>query len=400
MKLSKKYLLILLAITGIYLLITELKPKDLCYQALVDLRILKPCYNPNKNFIEIFRQQGFDYEKIDQEISFTSLKKLSETTESDLKIPTISHHIYFAQDLKPKPLLDFYIKKMAENFTKLNNVNQNWQHYIWTNNENIFPEHIRKFKNVMVRDILELKDHALYPYLMEVIKKGDKNKAYFMEASDVLRLMLLQRFGGIYQDMDYEIYNAKALLSLMKKFDFIGAREFPELRSYYGNSVIISKANHPIINEALDRLKQYNIDKINIPDYIKYPCNLYDKLYLNSPPLVTLSYFSKNNIENNDDIILPSWMLLNVNFARFKNGDCDYAKINQEGFENNNQKLEDLITKYTAQIVRKESSNSEGNIYHNYKDGANFDIIGADMFCGTWVDKKVPKNYYWSFYEK
>ena len=87
-------------------------------------------------------------------------------------------------------------------------------------------------------------------------------------------------------------------------------------------------------------------------------------------------------------------MLLNVEFARFKNGDCQYSNINS--FESNNQNLPKLIEVFTAQVKNTISTN-ENNIYYSSKDKDNFKIIGADMFCGSWVDKKAKRNYYWNF---
>lgn len=394
-----KILCLILLLSCTTLFFTKTKFKDLYYQTLVELKILKPCYTPEKNFIEVFKQEGFDYKIKDKEITLTSLSKLQNLPINDkFSIPNISHHVYFVQSENPKALLEFYIKKMEANFSKLNETSLSWIHYIWTNNPNIFPDHIKNYKNVKVGNIDIFKDHPLYNHLKETINNGNTNRAYFMSASDILRLMLLQRFGGLYQDMDYEIYDAASLFELKGKFDFIAAREFTSPNSYYGNSIILAKPNHPVINEALARIKNHEIDRNRSPYYIKYPCNFYDELYFNSPPLLTLAYFAKNNLNSNNDIILPSWMLLNVEFARFKNGDCNYDKINREGFDYNNQILPELIKTFTSQ-VKSDTSFNETTIYYNFKDKDKFKIIGADMFCGSWVDKKAKRNYYWNFYE-
>ncbi len=381
----------------------NLKPKNIIYEALVRLHILKPCYNPEANFIEIFSQEGFDYLQKDKEIVENSLRQLLDNNIKDKDvIPTISHHIYFTSEVNPGKLLPFYIDKMEANFNKLNALEKPWQHFIWTNNADLFPDKIKNIKNVIVKDIAVFKGHALYQYLLETIHKGNQSKAYFMEASDILRLMALQKFGGLYNDMDYEIYNAEALFKLIKKFDFIGGREFTNAQSYYSNAVILAKPNHPVINEAIARLEKYNLTNklADIPNYIKYPCNFYDKLYLNSPPLLTISYFIKSNVDGNNDIILPSWMLLNVDFARYKNGACDYAKINQLGFAAGNDKLHILMDEFSAAVNDNNNIDSSENIYFNLNERRNFPIIGADMFCGTWVSGKAPKQYYWNIYER
>ncbi len=360
--------------------------KESYYNILVKFGVLKQCFNPEENFKEIFQIENINYLKDDKKITQSSLEKLAEKNlKAVSSISKISHHIYFVQQNNTKPLLDFYVKKMAENFNKLNYLDKSWQHFLWTNNSNIFPDSVKNISGVVIKDLKEMQEHPLYNYLLQTINNGNENKAYFMEASDILRLMVLQKFGGMYNDIDYEIYNAISLNQLLNKFDFLGGREFDKEFSYYGNAFMAAKPNHPVINEALRRIEKFNVKQKNIPQYLKYPCNLYDKLYLNSPPLLTIAYFLKNNIAGNNDVIVPAWMLFNVNFARFKNGECDYRKLNQQGFAANNQKLDALISEY-----KKEHLNDKYSF---------FEIIGADMFCASWVDKKVKKNFYWRWNE-
>lgn len=381
-----KAILTILAILIILLSFKNFKIKESYYNSLVTIGILKQCFNPDDNLKDIFRIENIDYLQEDKNIMESSFNKLkSESFKEVSTISKISHHIYFVQENNTKPLLDFYIKKMAENFNKLNYTDQAWQHFLWTNNAEIFPDSLKNMQGVVVKNLQEMHSHPLYNYLLQTIKNGNDNKAYFMEASDILRLMVLQNFGGVYNDIDYEIYNAKALNDLLNKFDFIGGREFDKDFSYYGNAFIAVKPNHPIINEALRRIEEFNVKQHNIPQYLKYPCNLYDKLYLNSPPLLTISYFKKNNLDGNNDVILPSWMLFNVNFARFKNGECNYKKLNQEGFAANNEKLETLISNYRQEHLSDKNS--------------SLDIIGADMFCASWVDKKAKRKFYWIWNE-
>ena len=178
--------------------------------------------------------------------------------------------------------------------------------------------------------------------------------------------------------MDYEIYNADKLFDLMKQFDFIGGRELTKPLSYYGSAFFAAKANHPVLNEAVAR-RIRNWKGENCPIYIKYPCNLYDGIYFNAPPLITLAYFAKNNIDGNNDVILSPWMIFNAGFALSKNLGCEYAKLTKAEFEQKNHDLVKLLSEFAKQANEKN------------------DIIGADMFCGGWSDTKVSKNYYWNW---
>ena len=285
---------------------------------------------------------------------------------------------------------------MKASFNKLNTVNSSWQHYIWTNKAEIIPDEISQIPGVKIKDIAEFKEHQLQPYLMEAIKKGNDLKPHFSEASDFLRFMALQKFGGIYTDMDCEIYNEQALLELMKKFDFIGGREITKSLSYYGSAFIAAKPNHPILNEAIAKdIRNHNLNADN-PNYIKYPCSPYDKIYFNAPPLITMAYFAKNNIDGNIDIILPTWMILNATFARYKNIDCNYDAVTKAEFQQREANLKNLLSFYP--LNAREEGVDDANIYYSIRDRANYDIIAADMFCGGWSENSKPikkRHYYW-----
>ena len=309
---------------------------------------------------------------------------------------------------------------MKANFAKLNQVDENWQHNIWTNKPELFPEEIKNIKGVYLRSPDEFKEHNLYDKLQKALKNGNQIRSYYAEAADLLRLMAVQKFGGIYNDMDYEIYDANILYDYMKKFDFMAGRETPDIHSYYGNAFIAAKPNHPIMTEALRRvLRNHLLDPKDptLPEYLKYPCREYDRIYFDGPPTVTMSYFSKNNIEGNVDVILPPWMIFNLNFARYKNEYCDYFKIDKDDFITNDKNLDKLMAEYiTNDVFSMEPfikyskpqaiagadlriRVSEQNIYYSFKDRAKYPVIGADMFCGSWVGdgKSFKMNHYWQW---
>ncbi len=172
------------------------------------------------------------------------------------------------------------------------------------------------------------------------------------------------------------------------------------LNSYYGNAFIAAKPNHPIMLKAL-AINERNYIKTNAPDYIKYPCKESVRIYYNGPPLLSIAYFLQNNINGNSDIILPSWMIFNAHFARFKNKICTYTKITKTEFNDNNNHLSSLLKNYTinTEIEGGESTDPAlQNIYYNTNYRKDFPIIGADMFCGNWIiGNKFKRNYYWNW---
>ena len=441
---SKKTIIIIITLLILLVIGRILKtngyiPKNYIYQTLVKLNILKPCYNAGINLIEIIRQEGFNYDQENAKIILSSLNKLLDKNiklPEIPKIPTITHKVYLVSEDRLTKLDDFYIEELKVNFNKLNNLGYNWQHNIWTNKTSLFPDDVVNIKGVKIRNLVEFKGHPLYEYLLEVLNKGNSIKPHLAEAADLTRLLAVQKFGGIYSDMDYEIYNPKALYDLMRKFDFLAGRETPSQASYYGNAFFAAKPNHPIINEALKLELRNRQLKEDVPTYIKYPCNNYDNLYFNGPPLLTISYFRKNNIDGNSDVILPPWMIFNLYFARFKNGIfyndseikpdlsftskknntkvCNYSLITRENFNINNQKMNLLLSNYITNITTKNFQryyainnanrddntprDYEHNIYYDLNDRKMFDIIGADMFCGSWTEggKVFKRKYYWN----
>lgn len=382
------------------------------YSRLVKYHILKKCYNSDVDFDDIFAQEGLDYISQNQKTINESLDKLDNlknTSEKTSKIPTITHKIFFASSKKTVTLSDYYLENMKVNYTNLNNLGYEWEHNIWVNQNDLITDEIKAIKGVKLRDLSELKDHPMYPVLLDLIDKGADLKAYLAQASDLFRLMLLQKFGGLYSDMDYEIYDPSYLLSLMKNFDFIGAREHWSENAYYGNAFLAAKPNHPILNEAMTRSYRnyhFNILDSSTPNYIKYPCKISDNLYFNGPPLISISYFKKNNIEGNNDIIMPPWMIFNVSFIRYKNETCDLSNISKEFIQDKNSHLESLLNQFILkpEIIKGQKNDlvrvsaQHENIFYNLKNRNHYRIVGADMFCGSWTEgaSNFKKYYYWN----
>ena len=408
----KKFIIIIFAILAFFAVIKAPKIKKYFenqryYKYLLTLNLLKHCYVAHPDIEAILAQEGFDYYANDLKVTSDSLYKLENKNiqASDIpKIPMITHHVYFSANGSLPKLDDFYIEELKLHFNNLNALSDGWQHNIWTNQANLFPAEVTKIKGVKVRSITEFDDHPVYQNLIDVLKKGNELRPYLTEATDFVRLMAVQKFGGIYSDMDYEIYNPKILFDWMKKFDFIGARETMYIDSFYTNAFFAAKPNHPILNDALERrFRNYNLEQK--PDYIKYPCNIYDRILFNGPVLMAISYFAKNNIDGNSDIIFPSWMMMNMDFSRFKNNHCKLSEITKESFNETNKNLDKILAEFADNPEvdpwqYKDNINNPAlqNIYYNLKYHNGYDIIGTDASCGTWIIKgNHSKFYYWNW---
>lgn len=372
-------------------------------EKLVAKNIKKKCHDPAM-LEDFIAQEGFNYEEENKKAVSDSLKKLYDSNikpADHLKVPAITHRMYFSNEEKPVPLNIFYLELLKANYSRLNSTSEEWTHYIWTNMPELFPEEIKNIKGVQVKTLEQFKDHKLYDTLITTIEKGKQLRGRYSEASDVLRFTAIQQLGGFYSDMDYELYHPEILLDYMKKFDFVGARDD---NSYYASQFIAAKPNHPILNKAVDLMYRNHVLKDQAPDTVKYPCTPYNAIYFNAPPLFTVAYFSANNKDGNDDIILPAWMTLNLNFARYKNKTCKYSEITEEKFMATENNLVQIMQDFTQDLSIKDNTSIKefkdyhNNIYYSTKYRGNLKIIGADMGCGTWASERQGSSYsfYWN----
>jgi hypothetical protein len=202
------------------------------------------------------------------------------------KIPKIVHHIW----LGPKPVPS-YFWEYRESWKKHN---PDWEYRFWTDKE--------------VADLdFELKD--LY---MRTPNWGEK--------SDILRAELLERFGGLYVDTDFEC--VKSFDELHHKYDFYAGLEPPHDgdKSSSAPHVTISDAligsapNHPIIKKW--------------KSYIRSHWEEYEQKYPDSPKRVLLRTFypfgkaviSKMHDKERTNIIFPATYFFPITFTELSKG--------------------------------------------------------------------------------
>lgn len=298
---------------------------------------------------EVFASEGIDYDKQNKILMENSAHYLSNINEykDRNKIPLITHQIYFTSKNNPKEIDDLSLRKMILSAQRLNDVDSSWKHYIWTNNLSIIPKSFTNIKNVEVHQIEELSDSELYLNLKSILE-DESNKTRFVEASDLTRVMSLYKFGGVYFDLDYEVYRPEKLAELLKALDFIGGKELDKDLSAIGNSFIATAPNHPILNEALSLLSRNLNQNIDRPDYVKYPCSNWHKTWFDSGPALITSAVYRAASNSTIDVILPSNILYNAEYARYNAPDSRCYDPNK--------------------IIKT----------------LDLETIGADMFCGSW----------------
>ena len=245
-------------------------------------------------------------------IKYNNLGKKSKYLDS---VPYITHHVYFTPSENPKPLKPADILNIIKTSFDLNKFSPRWKHYIWTNNPEILPPEFAMIPNLEIRNIDEFKDHMIYKELTSLIYSTNFSKRYFAASSDVARMMIVEKLGGIYMDLDYEIYNYQTLMELIRTNNFVGG-VVADFVTFFeaNNSFFAAKPAHPIVFTALSFLYR-NLTSKDLPNYVKFPCaRSYSNIVTTLIPL-TVAIYKKLDIKT--DILLPYRFLFDLSEKRF-----------------------------------------------------------------------------------
>lgn len=194
--------------------------------------------------------------------SLDALKnKLSNISRDDNpKIPLRSHTIWLTSPDNPIEFPDEYIYWLKESINACP-TSQGFKHWFWVSDKKKLPKTMNKFKemDVEVHEVSELGHFTLKPHF----EKELSNKR-FGRSSDIFRIVVLKKFGGIYKDTDYRFHQSFA--PLLHLYNFFSCRE--PMSSFIGNAVIAASPDHPVINEYLALLER-NYGGISAPPYIQ-----------------------------------------------------------------------------------------------------------------------------------
>ena len=184
--------------------------------------------------------------------------KLKISNKSKTLIPKKIHQIWLGDKKIPKKCKNWMISWQE--------LNPKWEYKLWDE---------RNIKE------LDAKDLNIYS------KKF--NPGY---RSDILRYMILKKFGGIYVDTDFECL--KPLPSNILKYKFIAGIMFGN-NPCIGNSILMSAPNFLLMDNILNYINSKNY-KNEINHIIQH----------SGPDTVTREYFKLNRTNQNECLILPS----------------------------------------------------------------------------------------------
>ena len=219
--------------------------------------------------------------------------KNSADVKKDIKksIPHIFHNIYFTSKDNPKEIKDSDVEIIKNNVLKTMLAFPDREYILWTDDNNI-QDTIRNIEGLKIENIYGISDNDLNSELSEKIVSED-----FGMASDILRAVLIKKYGGTYLDLDYAIYNYSLLRDFINSYTLILGKDSLG-KEYFGNAFIAASPNHSVLINYVNKIKN-NLsmpdpkDKSNacvvekwdgVPEYVKYPANDFSNVILKPAP--------------------------------------------------------------------------------------------------------------------
>ncbi|MBX3487258.1 MAG: hypothetical protein KF798_05085 [Candidatus Paracaedibacteraceae bacterium] len=214
------------------------------------------------------------------------------------KIPGIIHSIWLTHKDKPIEFPEEFIQYALDSF-KACPTEEGYKHILWVQSKKRLPHTVKRLKDsgIKVKEYKKLGDFKLKVKLKEELKKKK-----FGRASDILRVEILERMGGIYRDTDYRIHHS--LTPLLLSYNFIAARE--PMSSFICNAFIATSPGHPTI-KALKDLIIRNYDPHRAPDYIKHipDSDGFATILITGPGAFTTAIAKTIGQGDERDVILP-----------------------------------------------------------------------------------------------
>ena len=233
--------------------------------------------------------------------SLNNLADISEQLSENLlanktysnKIPYLVHHIWFTNPSNPREININEIKNIIQAKETLGENHSKWSHIVWTNDKNLLPFSVETLENngIEVRSIEAYKQEF---QLYETVSHFIENKSWGI-ASDTMRYNILQKFGGIYSDLDFSF--SRSVENDMYKYDFFAQNLV--------NFFIAAKADHPILNYLVDTMER-NFN--NTPSYISTipETEIFAKTVYTTLLPFAASILKNANQDNNIDMIFRS----------------------------------------------------------------------------------------------
>lgn len=252
------------------------------------------CREEGVSPIELYRKRAELYDRFKIEAMLT--QELPETP----RIPLTLYHIWLTDPNAPKEpplwMLEF-VKRCRENNSAL----AGWQHYFLVQNADLFVKSKEFLKDLCI-EFVNISDFLGTLELQEEFDESllDLN---FGQASDILRVEVLRKFGGGYLDSDLVV--VQPLKAYFYLYDSVfGIEPWSE---YIGNAFMACAANHPVMLEMTRLIKRnFAIKRQGERFYTEGPPDKkLNAILRTGPGPLTFAFHHRANENGFKDIAMP-----------------------------------------------------------------------------------------------
>ncbi|MFN9001086.1 MAG: glycosyltransferase, partial [Holosporales bacterium] len=161
-------------------------------------------------------------------------------------IPAIIHKIWLTNPNNPHDIPEKQLQGLIETCQQF----PDYRHILWTNYPEALKPSLKKLGDlkigIEVRSIEELRDLPGTKIGQAYLRQN-----IFANATDIIRLQILARDGGIYSDMGWTVFR---LANVYDVFDAVMNTEYFD-QGIVSHNVIATKANDPVIVTTLEKLQ-------------------------------------------------------------------------------------------------------------------------------------------------
>ena len=210
--------------------------------------------------------------------------------EPAYQVPKITHHIWYTSAEDPNEISDTDTSFIQASLM-MTPLETGWKHYFWVNDPTLIPKTLEKLKpfDIEVKVINRDNIPGLDIFWQNAVEESQAI-AKSMPA-DMLTYLILDHYGGVYLDTDYELANS--LDELTENYSFFAFEE--PGNQYIGHAIVASSPHHPVITEAEHLIKR---NLVTPPDYIKNACS--ERAYTvlaTGPAMFSVAFANKANLD-------------------------------------------------------------------------------------------------------
>ena len=248
---------------------------------------------------KLWKAEGISRYKIPSKERLQHLDTIitEDNQNKERSIPNVFHQIWVTSSESPQEVPSKELGLTIDSFYKMQSVDPSFKSIFWTNNPSLIPTTIKSLQEaeVEVKSISDFGDLSDKNFELDSLIKAKK---YGM-ASDIFRYLVVERDGGVYRDVDYELMNPETLSRIIKSTDFF-AGYF--LEALLGNAFFGAIPEHSIMQDAVFLVNR-NFGK-NSPEYQDKACNPYSETIMQTGPVVfdiaVYNRFQNDNIHTED----------------------------------------------------------------------------------------------------